>query len=116
MARPSRSPAEWSAIVDRYLASGLTQRAFCEHNALSFDAFRNQYQKSEKFAGKRRRPATDGGFVDVTPRRRTSPSPTASADAAAFIVRLGSSVSIDCPASTPLATVASLARALADSE
>ena len=116
MARPSRSPAEWDAIIDRYLASGLTQRAFCEHNELSFDAFRNRYQKSEKFAGTRRRSGggTRGGFLDVTPRRRSSPS--APADTVAFVVRLGSGVSVDCPVSTPVPAVASLLRALADGE
>lgn len=112
--KPSRfTPAEWDALFDRHLVSGLTQRRFCEVNEVPFDAFRSRYQKSAKFAGKRRRSpgkssSEHGGFVAVRPRP-SSVSETPAANAAVTI-RLGTAVAIECPLGVGVETIARLAR------
>ena len=119
MSTSRHTPAEWDALFVRYLASGQTQRAFCEQNDLSFDAFRSRYQKSERFAGKRRRakPAPDtarpgSGFVAVRTRPAV-PTGTAAAQAAAVTIRLASGTAIECPLTLGAETIALIAREVA---
>lgn len=117
MPAPSRSAADWDALIDQYLAvaPATSQRLFCEQHGISFDAFRNQYQKSAKFAGKRRgpkRPATQGtgAFAPVTTRAATaSTMPTSATSARSVTMRLGA-LTIECPVGLGIDTIAELAR------
>ena len=109
MRRPLYTPEQWNEIFERYLASGLTQRRFCEQNAVPFDTFRHRYRKSEKFAGRRRdAPARrvaapgDGGFVAIRSRGADAMS-----SAAAVSIRLGGGVTIECPLGIGAAAIAS---------
>ncbi len=53
---PKFTASEWDAWIDQYLASGLSQGAFCDREGLSRFVFAKHYQNSDKFAGKRRLP------------------------------------------------------------
>ena len=113
MSTSSRTPAEWDELFVRYLASGQTQRSFCEYNNVGFDAFRGRYQKSERFAGKRRRSrassnaaAAASGFVAV----RTRPATVTPAASATVTIRLDGGVTIECPIALGTETIARLAR------
>lgn len=101
-----RSDEEWTTLIKAYLASGLTQRAFCQQNGLSFHSFRRRYQHSPLFRGRRRRrPAA--GFQPVV--LHEAPPPTAEG----WVVRCGDQVRIECPADTPVDAIVRLARGLA---
>ena len=53
---PQYTPAEWDALIDKFLASGVTQSAFCQGENLSRYRFAYHYRRSDKFAGQRRNP------------------------------------------------------------
>jgi hypothetical protein len=103
-----KQPAdEWTALIKSYLESGLTQKAFCEQQGISFHGFRYHYQRSPLFRGKRRRPRGDGF-------QRVIVTKAASRVAQTWTVRCGERVRIDCPADTPVEAIVRLARGLAD--
>ena len=102
---PKRTADEWQALIEAYLASGLTQKAFCERQGISFHRFRHRYQRSPLFRGKRRRTRT--GFQQVrVPRAESTTTRT-------WTVHCGGQVRIDCPANTPVDTIARLVQGLA---
>ena len=110
------SPAEWDAIIVRYLAAGQTQRTFCSANDIPYDSFRVRYRKSERFAGRRRASATatnvprsGTGFVAVRTRASAN-SATATAATAAVTIRLEGGVAIECPLLIGIEAIANLAR------
>lgn len=132
MPAPSRSADDWDALIDQYLAVAPTtsQRLFCEQRGISFDAFRNQYQKSPKFAGKRRRPgasradaraagtATNAAagaertFAFRTARTPDSSLCSTSPAVAPVVVRVHDRVSVECRAGADPVAVAALVREL----
>ena len=103
--RTKRSDEQWEGISAEFKASGLTQQSFCEQHDLAVSVFRRRYQKSAHFEGKRR---TSGAprFQQVRP---TAPPQMTHG----VVIRLNNTVSIECPPSAGVDTVAALARALA---
>lgn len=63
---PQFSPAEWDAVIDKFLVSGLTQSAFCHGENLSRYRFACHYRRSDKFAGRRRDPIHTGKTNEQT--------------------------------------------------
>ena len=113
---PIRTDAEWESIIDRYLASGLSQSAFCEQEGISRFTFGPRYHRSPKFAGRRRdrrgSSTTSSGSVAL----RTRATPTALKPIATtplVTIRLGDDVAVECPAAIGVETIASIARELA---
>jgi hypothetical protein len=45
---------KWPKLIEQHLASGLTQKAFCEQHGVGFHHFHHRHQRSPLFAGKRR--------------------------------------------------------------
>ena len=101
-----RTADEWQALIETYLASGLTQKAFCEKYGIGFHRFRHHYQRSPLFRGKRRRPIADGFQRVIVPEAESRTART-------WTVRCGDQVRIECPADTPVDAIARLARGLA---
>lgn len=80
-----------------FLASGLTQLAFCERHGVSYHNFRHRYQRSPLFRGKRRgTPAST-----VAPVTRRDPEAVTSND---WRVRCGGQCN-ECPAHTPVEVI-----------
>ena len=105
--RQRRTADEWTALIEAYLASGLTQQAFCAQQGISFQGFHHRYRRSPLFRGKRRRPRASG-FQQVVvgmPSRRCS---------APGVVRVRKQVRVECPPGTPVEAIIGLARGLAD--
>ena len=100
-----RTADEWQALIEAYLESGLTQKAFCEKHGIGFHRFRHHYQRSPLFRGKRRQPRAHGFQRVMMPE-------AASRTARTWIVRCGNEVRIECPADTPVDAIARLARGL----
>lgn len=111
-----RSEADWEAIIDRYLASGLSQRAFCEREGISRFSFGPRYHKSPKFAGLRRvrnNAATNGDSASFAPVRMRASSACVSAALTAVTIRLEGGVAIECPLSVGAETIVRIAREVA---
>ena len=53
---PQFTPAQWDTLIDRFLASGLTQTDFCQAEGVSRHCFTYRYRRSEKFVGIRKGP------------------------------------------------------------
>lgn len=100
------SADEWTKLIEAFLASGLTQKAFSEKHGIRYDRFRHHYQRSPLFRGKRRKPAT----CDFKPVAVT----TSLATASGWAIRVGDLVSIDCPKDLPIDAIVRLIRGLAD--
>ena len=105
-----RRGVDYESLVDRFHASGLTQKAFCERENLSYHGFKNHYRRSPKFAGKRRpdRASTSSAFRAVRPAH-PSGATTARSSKTATTIRIGSAVVIECPAEIALKAIARLA-------
>lgn len=101
-----RTADDWQVLIEAYLASGLTQKAFCEQQGVSFHQFRHRYQRSPLFRGKRRQPRTTGFQQVRVPKAESTTTRT-------WTVHCGDQVRIDCPADTPVDAIARLARGLA---
>lgn len=101
-----RTQDEWTQLIEAYLASGLTQAAFCRKHDISFHRFRHRYQRSPLFRGKRRQRSA-AGF------QRVLVSDAVSAAATGWVVCCGNQVRIECPAETPVDALVRLARGLA---
>jgi hypothetical protein len=107
--RQRRTADEWTALIEAYLASGLTQQAFCAQQGISFHGFRHRYRRSPLFRGKRRRPRASGfqqvvvGDADAIPALQHP-----------WVVRVGKQVRVECPPGTPVEAIVGLARGLAD--
>lgn len=102
-----RTTDEWTALIEAYLQSGLTQKAFCQQHGISFHSFRHRYQRSPLFRGKRRGQRA-AGFQPILMAR----APSTAADP--WVVRCGDDVRIEFPAETPVDTLIRLVRGLAD--
>lgn len=115
----ARPVLDWDALFDRFNASGLTQRTFCEQNDVSYEAFRNRYRKSAKFQGKRRASrgakissTTSSSFRPVRLSGRGAQAPGAFC-APSLLVRVDERFAIECPLGADPLLVAELARAIA---
>ena len=122
MPNSSHTPEQWDALIDQYLAvaSSVSQRQFCLDQNIPFSGFRNQYQRSPKFAGKRRGPRPPGtapalaaGFAPV--RARTVASGASPTPDTLVTIRLGA-VAIECPAALGPELIGRIARASATDE
>ena len=103
--RTNRTDEEWGALVTEFKASGLTQAAFCEQRGVSVYSFRRHYQRSEQFAGKRRRRQRTA-FREVMLPCTTAPLVT--------VVWIGERVRIECHPQMDVASIARLVRGLSD--
>ena len=105
-----RRGVDYESLVDRFHASGLTQKAFCERENVSYHGFKNHYRRSPKFAGKRRpdRASASAAFRTVRPAH-PSGATTARSTTPAATIRIGSTVVVECPAEIALEAIARLA-------
>ena len=122
MPNSSHTPEQWDALIDQYLAvaPAVSQRRFCLDRNIPFSGFRSQYQRSPKFAGKRRGPRSPGtdpapvaGFAPV--RARTAANGAAPTPDPLVTIRLGA-VAIECPAALGPELIGRIARASAADE
>lgn len=102
-----RTIDEWTALIEAYLKSGLTQKAFCQQHGISLHSFGHRYQRSPLFRGKRRRQRA-AAFQPLVMAR----APSTAADP--WIIRCGDDVRIEFPAEMPVDTLIRLVRGLAD--
>ncbi len=101
--RINRTEAEWSALVDEFNDSELTQLVFCAQRGVNVASFRRHYQRSLQFKGKRRI-TTPSPFSELTPLQPSVPT--------GVVLRLGEKVCIECPPEMSLEAIARLAREL----
>jgi len=104
-----RRGVDYESLIDRFHASGLTQKAFCERENVSYHGFKNHYRRSPKFAGKRRPDrASSSAFRPV----RSSPAPsltTTRSTTSTTTIRIGTAVVVECPVEIALEAIARLA-------
>ena len=106
---PPRRGVDYESLVDRFHASGLTQKAFCERENVSYHGFKNHYRRSPKFAGKRRPDrASSSAFRAVRPAR-PSGSSTPRSSTSATTIRIGTAVLVECPAEIAIEAITRLA-------
>ena len=110
LAAAPRRGVDYESLVDRFHASGLTQKAFCERENVSYHGFKNHYRRSPKFAGKRRpdRASSSSAFRAVRPAP-PSGSSTPRSTTSATTIRIGSTVVVECPTEIALEAIARLA-------
>lgn len=107
------SPAEWEALIKRYLASGQSQSAFCRLERVSRFAFSYRYQRSPQFAGRRRKvrdadsesTTTGGAFRPLKAR----PATPVSTDGV-ITIHIGNVARIECAGEVALTVISRLAR------
>ena len=105
-AQQRRTTDEWTALIEAYLDSGLTQNAFCQQHGISMHTFSHRYQSSPLFRGRRRR-KREADFKEIAvPAAKSS-----STDG--WIMHYDQRVRIECPADLSVDTIVQLARGLA---
>jgi len=103
-----RRGVDYESLVDRFHASGLTQKAFCERENISYHGFKNHYRRSPKFAGKRRADkASSSAFRPVRPSPVSGM--TTARSSASTTIRIGTAVVIECPVEIAIEAIARLA-------
>lgn len=102
--RRRRSAAQWDRLIDEFLASGESQRDFCQRLGLGLSSFNRWYRRHMR-AGAAGAHAQAGAFVDVTPKALT-PAP--------ITLHFGEGLRIDCPPGMGVESVVRLARAMRD--
>ncbi len=109
------SATDWDQLIDQFLASGKTQKAFCHDAGVSRDSFAYYYRHSPKFAGKRRtavkapeKPVS--AFRPVQLSQRPTPAPPSSVDADRVSITIGHDIRIECTAALALEAISRLAR------
>jgi len=102
MSRAERA-AEMAALIERWEASGQTQRAFAEQEGVTYSAFqywRRRLQRSARETRRAARTAAPSSPVELAPVRIVPDSPAADPPAArgpAFEVRTASGLSVAVP-------------------
>ncbi len=116
---PKFTASEWDAWIDQYLASGLSQGAFCEREGLSRFVFAKRYQNSERFAGTRRQPgATVKKKKDTKevsafrPVQRKSSSVIDQHHTPQVTLHVGADIRLECSASVGIDAIMRMAQEL----
>ncbi len=112
---PPHTASEWDALIDRFLASGLTQTAFCKNEGLARYSFAYYYQRSDKFAGirkgtlrsKKTNTRKTPGFRPVHKKPAPSSEPSNSEQVS---IHIGHDVRLHCPANVAVDAIARLVR------
>lgn len=112
---PEFTPAEWDQMIDRFLASGQTQAAFCQGEGMSRFRFAYHYRRSEKFIAKRKaspdlkktKKRQKSGFRTVHKKPATA---TDSLGGQNVSIHIGEDVRLHCPADVGVEAVVRLIR------
>ena len=111
------TPADWDAVFDQYLESGLSQIAFCKEQVpvLPHHLFSYRYRRSEKYAGIRKGSAQakktnnpqDSGFRHVHKKPASVTQPNGEE---CINIYLGEDIRLQCPAIVGVEVIVRLAR------
>lgn len=112
---PEFTAAEWDLMIDRFLASGLTQVAFCQTEGVSRYGFAYRYRRSEKFAGIRKgsphsnktNERQESGFRTVHKKPAPGIEPLG---VESVSIHIGHDVRLHCPASVAVEAIVRLIR------
>ena len=109
MARsPNKTAAQWQALVDEFLSSGVSEQVFCEQRDIKLNTMRKwRYQ----FAAELRKPTSEKprkGFIKVsTPSTESNTSSTGAA-----VLCIGSDIRLECPTHFDATSLAQLTLAV----
>ena len=109
------TPAQWDALFDQFLASGLSQTDFCKVEGLPRHRFAYRYRRSEKFAGIRKGPRHAAmankpevsGFRTVHKKQTSDVDPL---DTENVNIHIGQDVRVQCPAHVGVEAIVRLFR------
>ena len=106
MRAPRHSADHWSAVIAEYRRGEEPPEAFCQRRGIHLATFRRWHSRLSAGAPPAKRSARSG-FVEIRP----APAPPTQAS---VMLRWGSELSLECPASLGMDTIAQLARRIRD--
>ncbi|MGI9303384.1 MAG: IS66 family insertion sequence element accessory protein TnpA [Gammaproteobacteria bacterium] len=101
---PRKSAARWAELVGEFQQGDETEREFCQRHGFLLSTFRKWRYRYNRTAPTAAPGRQRSAFVKVTRSATTGSAP--------IVVRIGNAITLECPATLDMESIAQLARAV----